>query len=80
MDYLKCLKYYRRDEDAITGHYLNCLNGLQLKFDELPNILKAERHDKSYEESLIFLIKNIEHIYDYKKAREIRRIKKEIKY
>ena len=73
LDYLDCLKYYRRDEDALNNDYLGFLNGLQLKFDNLPNKLKKEGHDDSYEEALIYTIKNIEKIYYEKIPRERRK-------
>ena len=73
LDYLDCLKYYRRDKDALEDHYLDSLKGLELKFDELPKILRKQGHEKDYEESLIYIIKHIEHIYDSKTARESRK-------
>ena len=73
LDYLDCLKYYRRDEKALTDDYLGVLNGLELKFDELPQKLQEEGHDKEYEEALIYVIKNIERIYKDKIPRERRK-------
>lgn len=70
LNYLDCLKYYRRDEDALNNDYLN---PLQLKFDNLPNELKKEGYDENYVEELIYVIKNIEEIYYEKTPRERRK-------
>ena len=73
LDYLDCFKYYRKDENALN---LNCLKGLQLQFDKLHEILKKEKkesYEESYEEALIYVIKNIEDIYHDKTARERRK-------
>ena len=70
LEYLYCLKYYRRDKDAPKDDYLN---GLQTKFDNLPKILKDEGHEKEYEELLVEVIKKIEKIYEDKIPRERRK-------
>ena len=73
LNYLDCLKYYRRDKDALANNKLKCLSGLEKKFDRLPEILKNEGRDKSYEKALINTIKNIDSIYNDKKARKKRK-------
>ena len=73
LDYLDCLQYYRRDKEGLNEGYLGCLKGLKLKFDNLPKKLKDEGHDESYEEALIYVIKNIENIYYDKTSRERRK-------
>ena len=73
MDYLNCLKYYRRDEDALKDDNLECLKGLEKIFDRLPKDLKKEGKDKSYEKALINTIKDIDNIFNDKKARKKRK-------
>ena len=39
LEYLDCLKYYCKDQNALKNNYLNifnCLKGLELLFDKLP--------------------------------------------
>ena len=73
LDYLNCLKYYRRDEDALKDDNLECLKGLGEIFDRLPKDLKKEGKDKSYEKALINTIKDIDNIFNDKKARKKRK-------
>ena len=74
LDYIDCLKYYRGDKKSLEDDNLKkYLKGLELKFDELPEILEKEGHDKSYEEKLINTIKNIDQIYVQKKPRKKRK-------
>ena len=73
LNYLDCLKYYRRDEDALNNDKLECLKGLELIFDKLPQKLEKKQYDKNYEESLINIIKNIEIIFGKKKQRKGRK-------
>ena len=73
LDYLNCLKYYRRDEDALKDDNLECLKGLEKIFDRLPKDLKKEGKDKSYEKALINTIKDIDNIFNDKKARKKRK-------
>jgi hypothetical protein len=73
LNYLDCLKYYRRDDDALEDDYLKCLNDLEKKFDQLPQDLKKKGYDKSYEEAIIDVIKDFENIYYNKKARKKRK-------
>ena len=69
LDYLECLKYYRRDEDVLMDDHFNCLKGLELEFDRLPNILEKEGKDENYKQSLIYVIKNMEKIFGAKVPR-----------
>lgn len=73
LDFLDCLKYYRRDEDALDKNDLKILNNLELEFDDLPNKLKNHGYDEAYEEKLIYVIKNLESIYCNKNSRERRK-------
>ena len=73
LDYLNCLKYYRRDEDALKDDNLECLKGLEKIFDRLPKDLKKEGKDKSYEKALINTIKDIDNTFNDKKARKKRK-------
>lgn len=75
LDYLDCLKYYRRDEikDSSKIECLKCLNGLELKFDKLPKDLEEEGYDKNYEKELINTLKKIDDIYKQKKSRKKRK-------
>ena len=73
LDYLDCLKYYRREKDALKDNKLKCLSGLENKFDQLPKYLQNEGRDKSYEKALINTIKKIDTIYMDKKARKKRK-------
>lgn len=73
LDYLNCLKYYRRDEDALGNDNLECLKGLEKIFDRLPKDLKEEGKDKSYEKALINTIKDMDNIFNDKKARKKRK-------
>ena len=76
LDYLDCFKYYRKDKDPLNEKNLDCLKGMQKQFDDLHNILKKERKEKyeeSYEKALIYVIKNIDKIYDGKTSRERRK-------
>lgn len=73
LNYLDCLKYYRRDDDALKDDYLKCLNDLKKKFEQLPQNLKNQGYDKSYEEAIIDVIKDFENIYYNKKARKKRK-------
>lgn len=75
LDYLDCLKYYRRDKDALNDDNFKCLNGLELIFDQLPQKLEKEGYDKRYEEALINTIKNLETIFYDKKPRKKRKKK-----
>ena len=63
LKYLDCLKYYRKDRDIIKKKRFACLKGMEKKFDELPQKLKKQKHDKHYEEALIYVINNFENIY-----------------
>ena len=73
LDYLNCLKYYRRDEDALGNDNLECLKGLEKIFDRLPKDLEKEGKDKSYEKALINTIKDIDNTFNDKKARKKRK-------
>lgn len=61
MNYLDCLKYYRKD--AIKKKSFSCLKGLEKKFEGLPLKLEKQGHNKYYEEVLIYIINNFENIY-----------------
>ena len=73
LDYLNCLKYYRRDEDALRDDNLECLKGLEKILDRLPKDLEKEGKDKSYEQALINTMKDMDNIFNVKKARKKRK-------
>lgn len=71
--YLICLKYYRMDKDVFNHPDYQFLSGLEKKFLNLPTLLAKEGHDQQYINEIIYLIKNIEKIYDDKKPRRGRK-------
>ena len=71
--YLICLKYYRMDKDVFYDPDYQFLSGLEKGFLNLPTLLAKEGHDQQYINEIIALIKNIEKIYDGKKARRSRK-------
>ena len=63
MKYLDCFKYYRKDRDVIKKKRFICLKGLEKKFETLPQKLKKQKHDKHYEEQIMYVINHFEDIY-----------------
>ena len=63
LKYLDCFKYYRKDGDVIKKKRFACLKGLQKKFENLPQKLKKQKHDKHYEEHITYVINHFENIF-----------------
>ena len=69
MEFLECIKYYRKDLTINDDEKYGCLKGLEKKFENLKNKLKKKNHEKKYIDKFIELIQNFENILNHKIAR-----------
>lgn len=72
---LECIKYSRKDEDAFFNEENSCLNGIEKRYESLPQYLRKKGFQEDYINNFIELIKDFENIIEKKTPRRARRTK-----
>jgi hypothetical protein len=69
---LECIKYFRKDEDAFFNEENSCLNGIEKRYENLPQYLRNKGFKEDYIKIYIELIKDFENINEKKSPRRPR--------
>jgi hypothetical protein len=69
---LECIKYFRKDEDAFFNEENSCLNGIEKRYENLPQYLRNKGFKEDYIIIYIELIKDFENINEKKSPRRPR--------
>lgn len=72
---LECIKYSRKDEDAFFNEENSCLNGIEKRYENLPQYLRKKGFQEDYIKNFIELIKDFENIIKKKSPRRARKTK-----
>ena len=73
---LECIKYFRKDEDAFSNEENSCLNGIERRYESLPQDLRKKGFKDDYIKSFFKLVKDFENIIEKKSPRKARSTKK----
>ena len=70
---LECTKYFRKDEDAFSKEENSCLNGIESRYESLPQYLRKKGFKEDYIKRFFEIIKDFENIIEKKSPRKPRK-------
>jgi hypothetical protein len=72
---LECIKYFRKDKDAFFNEENTCLNGIEERYESLPEHLRNKGFKEDYIKKFIKIINDFENINEKKSPRKPRSAK-----
>ena len=72
---LECIKYFRKDKDAFFNEENTCLNGIEERYESLPEHLRNKGFKEDYIKKFIKIINDFENINEKKSPRRARSTK-----
>ena len=63
INFLNCIKFFRKDDGIFGENEFSCLNGLEKSFEDLSNKLKKKNNEEDYIDMFIQLIEEFEDFF-----------------